>query len=245
MPADAQAATVRYGPDYAEEVTVADGTRLRFRLVRKDDKPRFERGLMHLSPHSQYLRFFTAKPRFTQAELAYLTEIDGWNHLAIGAVELDEEGREGEGVGVARFVRLADEPRVAEPAVAVIDAQQHKGIGRMLMRRLGEAARERGVEVFRSEFLAENKSMKELVEQLSPQARFTCDGPIVTAEFPLVAATPSDPPPAFEARIAEWLSLVARRWVRLSRRFQMWLDPERVHQAWLRASDRTRDESSR
>ena len=45
------------------------------------------------------------------------------------------------GVGVARFVRAADDPTVAEAAIAVSDEMQHKGLGRQLTLTLARAAR--------------------------------------------------------------------------------------------------------
>ena len=55
-------------------------------------------------------------------------------------------GRQSEGVGVARFARVADAPTVAEVAVLVVDAWQGPGVGRMLLGRLaarGARARHR------------------------------------------------------------------------------------------------------
>lgn len=213
---------------WVEDLTLATGERLRMRPLRPDDKQAIATGLARLSAQSQYLRFFTAKTRFTDAELRYLTEVDGWNHYAIGVARIDDDGNEGEGVAVARFVRLPDEPEVAEPAIAVIDDMQGRGLGRRLMERLVQAGRERGVTRFRTEFLAVNSSMKELLEGLSPDARFVGEGATVVGEFPLVP-----PEPGLESRrwpLYEWLRLSASRAVELRRWFEMIFDRE-----WLLA----------
>ena len=217
---------LRFDASWTEDVELSDGTRVRLRPVRPDDKGKIVEGLAHLSPESQYLRFFTSKPRLTDSELRYLTEVDGMNHFAIACGRLQADGSEGEGAAVARFVRLPDDPEVAEPAIVVLDDLQGRGLGRILMARLVEAARERGVKRFRSEFLAINKPMKELLATLSPAAQFTAEGPLVVAEFPL------DPPGELEKvrgwPIYEWLRLAAARAVEIRRSFGMLFDPDTV-----------------
>ena len=82
------------------------------------------------------------------------------------------EGSAAEGLGVARFARLADQPEVAEPAVTVVDHAQGKGLGSLLLTRLAAAARERGIERFACEFLAVNEPIRYLIEKLSRDACF-------------------------------------------------------------------------
>lgn len=217
---------MRFDAAWSEDVELGDGTRVRLRPLRPDDKDKIVEGIARLSPESQYLRFFTSKPRLTDSELRYLTEIDGIDHFAIGCALVTPAGSEGEGIAVARFVRLPDEPEVAEPAIVVVDGMQGKGLGRILMQHLVDAARERGVKRFRSEFLAINKPMKELLGTLSPAAQFTAEGSLVVAEFPL------DEPGALATvqrwPIYEWLRLAAARAVEVRRSFGMLFDPDTV-----------------
>lgn len=72
--------------------------------------------------------------------------MDGERHFAMGAI-----GPEGS-VGAARFIRLADDPDVAEFAVTIIDDMQRKGLGPVFYERLTAAARERGVKNLRASF---------------------------------------------------------------------------------------------
>jgi len=62
----------------------------------------------------------------TADELDYLTELDGVDHFALGALATDAEGQ-AQGVGVARFVRFGDETDSAEPTVAIVDEYQGRG----------------------------------------------------------------------------------------------------------------------
>src|SRR4051794_37465960 len=114
--------------------TLANGIQVWIRPIGPDDKAELQAGLRKLSLETIHKRFFSAKPRFSQAELRYLTEIDGVNHLALGAVSVHT----GHIVAVARAVRLADEPDAAEWAIVVADPLQGKGLGTRLAQLLAE-----------------------------------------------------------------------------------------------------------
>lgn len=178
----------RFDQDYREPVVLRDGTAATLRLLRAEDRVLLERGFEKLSERSRYYRFFTPKPRLSEAEARYLTDVDGEAHVALGASVATAEGGE-EGLGVARFIRLADEPDVAEAAVTVLDDAQGKGLGSLLLLRLIAAARERHVKSFRCWVLAENKEMLSLLHDLLPDAheRFENGEVLVDATLPEVA----------------------------------------------------------
>ena len=77
------------------------------------------------------------KARFTKAELRYLTEVDGHDHVALVA---ESERWPGTIVAVARYVRLDDDPDTAEAAIVVADMLQGLGLGTLLAERLAAAA---------------------------------------------------------------------------------------------------------
>lgn len=215
----AEGATARhFGVGYREEASLADGSRVVLRLVQPSDKEMFVRGLERLSEESRYLRFFTDKRRFTPAELVYLTEMDQERHFALGALRIGVDGRE-EGLGVARFVCFADEPDVAEAAVAVIDEMHGKGLGRLLFLRLVAAARERGVTRFRAEVLPENTAMRGLCRTLDPEAAERSDGESIVLTLTLPEVAPGEAPSAEVGRgpIYRLLRLVAERLVTIRR----------------------------
>src|SRR3712207_2324700 len=105
--------------------TAKDGSGIVFRHIRPDDKGRLATALGRLSPESRHRRFLMPKPRFSSAELRYLTEIDGFDHVAIVAVLADDPESI---VGVGRFVRLREEPDTAEAAIVVGDHFQGQGL---------------------------------------------------------------------------------------------------------------------
>ncbi|MEZ4267378.1 MAG: GNAT family N-acetyltransferase [Myxococcota bacterium] len=191
----AEPPTTTYDGDWREECVLPPLGRVRLRLIRASDKRLLVRALGKLSPESQYRRFLTAKARLTDAELRYLTEVDGVRHLAIGAARLDSRGREREGVGVARYIVLPGETEIAEAAVTIIDTAQGVGLGRLLLRRLADAARSHGVTHFRATVLATNLPMRRLLEDVAQGSIVVAqDGALVELDVPI------SPPPPDESR---------------------------------------------
>ena len=139
---------------------------LYFRHVTPEDKGRLADGLARLSPESRRRRFLMPKPRFSSSELRYLTEIDGFDHVAIVAVSMRDPDVF---YAVARFVRLRDDPDTAEAAIVVADALQGEGLGRELGRRLAAEARRRGVRRFTATLLGDNEPAQRLFASISAQ----------------------------------------------------------------------------
>src|SRR5262245_31036074 len=121
------------GPEYREQHELSDGSVVTLRHIRKEDAEELRRAFERLSPTSRYRRFFGGLHTLTDDMLRYLTDVDGTNHVAIVATHESPDLKTENGVGVARFVRLADEPEVAEAAVTVSDDMQRKGLGRKLL----------------------------------------------------------------------------------------------------------------
>src|SRR5437764_8435288 len=96
---------MRFTGDYSSTHRLADGTPVRLRLLRRADREKLVAAFDRLSPESRYRRFFTAMPRLPEKLLRRLFDIDGWNHVAIGAETMTADPAEAEGVGIARFIR--------------------------------------------------------------------------------------------------------------------------------------------
>jgi RimJ/RimL family protein N-acetyltransferase len=162
--------------------TLTDGTEIEFRHIRPDDKENLASALERLSPESRHKRFLAPKPRFNATELRYLTEIDGFDHVAILAVLADDPDAI---VGVGRFVRLRDLPDTAEVAIVVGDAYQGHGLGRELGRRLADEARERDVRRFTATLLGDNVAAHRLFHAISDRLEGRVEGGtrVLTAEI--------------------------------------------------------------
>ncbi len=200
----------QFDADWSEEATLRDGTRVVMRCVRPSDKALLERGFAHLSPSSRFRRFFAAKHHLTSKELRYLTEPDGEDHVAIGALRPHPAGNEG--LGVARFVRLVGEPEVAEAAGAVVDAYHGRGLGRLLLRRLISAAVEREVHWFRAMVLADNHAAFAMLRGLSPHLiEVERDDTSITVDVPLEAAQKPELWEELWKLVVDLLRLVAKQ----------------------------------
>ncbi|MBI1748557.1 MAG: GNAT family N-acetyltransferase [Acidobacteria bacterium] len=173
-----------FDTNYREDTVLADGTLVRLRLVRPSDKELIATGFKHLSPTSRYRRFLSAKTALSESELTYLTELDGTDHFALGAITTLSDGTE-KGLGLARFVRQTVDPFIAEPAITVIDEAQGKGLGRLLLLRLMAAAVERGLRCFRSDVLVPNEPMRALLRELVPEASVEPYEDIMRVDVPL------------------------------------------------------------
>jgi RimJ/RimL family protein N-acetyltransferase len=130
-------------------LSLLDGTTVFVRPIAPEDKPLLVAGLRRLSPETVYRRFMSPKTHFSEAELRYLTEVDGHDHIALVAV--NDQGL----IAVARCVRVSED--TADMAIVVGDPWQGLGLGRQLARLLAKAASEQGIERFAGSLLADNR----------------------------------------------------------------------------------------
>ncbi len=182
--AEAAAAAYDHGlarEDTGEYLMLRDGSEALVRPVRPEDKPLFVAGWSHLSDESVYRRFLQSRDGLSVDELAFFTEIDHVDHEAIGAIDPVT----GEGVGVARYVREHDRPHVAEAAVLVVDAWQHRGLGGKLLRRLCARATQHRIRRFSATLLATNDAMLTLFEGLGEVVVKRRDGPTIEIDVEL------------------------------------------------------------
>ena len=177
-------APYRINADYREEHVLLDGTKVTLRLIRPDDGEPLRQGFSRLSPTSRYRRFLTVMSELSDEMVRYLTEVDGVDHVAIVATTDSLDLKTEIGLGVARVIRLEGEPTVAEAAVTVSDEAQRKGIGRLLVRTVAEAALERGVRTIRAEVLATNAPMRRLLDEVGAVVR-SGDGTTLVFDIPL------------------------------------------------------------
>jgi predicted N-acetyltransferase YhbS len=214
--------------DYVERAVLRDGTPVLLRLLAPEDKELLRRGFERLSPESRYARFLGSKDSLSDDELRYLTEIDQETHFALGAIrEAGDDQGEPVGLGIARFIKLSDEPATAEAAIAVADEVHGRGLGKLLFLRLCAAAAERGIERFRCDVLGSNVGMAGLLAQIAPERSIEVGEGVMSIELALPNVTPthsvSDPSPhgamyrlfrAAAENAIEWTEAVRRFWRR-------------------------------
>jgi RimJ/RimL family protein N-acetyltransferase len=147
---------------------LSDGTTVTIRPIAAGDKQELQDGLHRLSDETVQRRFLAPKVRFTKAELRYLTEVDGHDHVAL---VVESERWPGTIVAVARYVRLSSDPDTAEAAIVVADALQGQGLGTLLAKRLAVAASVHGIRRFTAEMLGDNRPAQRLMELLTAELR--------------------------------------------------------------------------
>jgi hypothetical protein len=134
------------------------------RPIASADKALLQDGVGRLSPESAYGRFLTGKTRLTDRELAYLTEVDHVDHIALVVLDV----RDGDLVAVGRIVRDPERRDTAELAVVVADCRQRQGIGRELRDRLVATM---DVERVSGTMLATNRAALALMRGIGPIER--------------------------------------------------------------------------
>jgi GNAT superfamily N-acetyltransferase len=148
-------------------IFLRDGTPVRLRPILSQDKAEVVRAFERLSQQSRYQRFLSPVRELSPSLLAYLTDIDYIDHFAYGAFAVAQP--EPTLIGVARYIRLADEPQSAEVAIAVIDEYHRRGLGKQLLSALARTAIENGIGRFLGNSLWENRPMLGLLRQVNAQ----------------------------------------------------------------------------
>jgi GNAT superfamily N-acetyltransferase len=141
-----------------------------------------------MSWESRLRRFLTPKTRLTDRELSFFTQIDHVSHEALAAIDEDD----GAIIGVARYVRSADRPGIADVAVEVADDHQSIGVGTALVSRLAERGRANGIDYLSATTRWENRAARALAGRIGLRAGWSRGGEIVLE----MALRPERPAPA-------------------------------------------------
>jgi acetyltransferase len=162
---------------------MADGSEITVRPIRPEDEPLVLELFATFSERTIRLRYFSQVKRLTHESLIRLCHLDYDREMALAAVRRDAERRP-HFLGVSRY-HLDPVTQSAEYAVVVSDAAQGKGLGRHLMGRLIQVARERGIRRLFGPVLAENAAMLRLARELGFRERPTADPTVVMTELDL------------------------------------------------------------
>jgi len=152
-----------YPSDLISHWQLKDGTDVLVRPLKPEDAELEQRFVQGLLPETRYFRFMSALRELPPSLLAKLTQIDYDREIAlIATIQQNNETVE---IGVCRYATNPD-GHSCEFAIVIADAWQHSGVGRYLMTRLVEAARERGLSVMKGVFLASNERMLRFVQRM-------------------------------------------------------------------------------
>ncbi len=154
-------------PEY-REYALRDASRVLVRPIRPEDEDRLQEVLRRMSEQSRYYRFMSPVKRLSKQQLRYFTDLDQERHVAWIALDPSAPGLPA--LGVARYVRLETEPKIAEAAVAVVDSHHGRGLGTILLGLLATTAAGNGIRQFRAYVLAGNRAMLDLFRDLGAVA---------------------------------------------------------------------------
>jgi acetyltransferase len=160
-PGAARLAISPYPHELESRETLKDGAVLLLRPVRPEDEPVLRDLAEHMNPDDLRLRFFTPMKGLPHALAARLSQIDYDREMALVA----RRAEDGTALGVARFSADPDNRR-AEFAVALRSDWKGKGLGYLLMTRLLDIARRRGIAEIVGDVLHENEPMLTLAKSL-------------------------------------------------------------------------------
>jgi GNAT superfamily N-acetyltransferase len=146
-----------------------DGTSAQIRLLTLGDGDRLRRFHAGLSLESTRMRYFVSKPKLTDKDVAWLTDIDVVNRCALVAIEHDEI------IAVGRWMRPREGSDDAEVAFITADHQQGRGIGTLLLSMLIELAPEYGITAFTASVLFENHPMMHVFRECGYKISLTVD----------------------------------------------------------------------
>ena len=151
-----------YPKELEEKLTLPDGRTFFLRPVRPEDEPAFQRLFARLSPEDIRMRFFAPKKALTHPLAARLTQIDYDREMALVLAEAGVPGKS----EVYGAVHLSADPdgEKAEYAIMLRSDLVGLGLGPLLMRRIIDYARNRGIKEIFGDVLRENRPMLKVCE---------------------------------------------------------------------------------
>lgn len=154
---------IRPYPKHLEQLgELRDGTAIRIRPIRPEDEPALQRTFEHLTPEDVRMRFFSHMTALSHEAAARLTQIDYNREMAL--VGLDPENPQ----EIWGWVTVAADPEnhAAEYAVAIRSYLKGRGLGYLLMTRILDYAKTRGIQEVWGDVLADNRRMLSMAGDL-------------------------------------------------------------------------------
>ncbi len=166
-----------YPSELEEEIPLADERRLLLRPVVPEDEPAFQRAFAKLTPEEIRLRFFVPMRTISHEALARATQIDYDREMALVLTDPGIPGQT-EVYGVVRMSADPDNER-AEYAIIIGGEMTGQGLGMLLMRRIINYARNRGIKELFGDVLRDNRTMLKLCDILGFTRRNDAEEPSI------------------------------------------------------------------
>jgi len=155
-------------PNRAEHLQIhtqlQDGNPVCIRTIREDDRELMRVGIERMSQRSRYLRFFSGARTAPEWVIERLTDVDGHDHLAWGAIDMAKDDKPA--IGAVHAFRDEEDDDCAEFSVAVIDDYHGLGLGKLLTATILLDARDEAITEFAVSILADNQSALDFTRSL-------------------------------------------------------------------------------
>jgi acyl-CoA hydrolase/GNAT superfamily N-acetyltransferase len=163
-------------PIKLEETREIDDELVTIRPAKPVDERRIQEHFYTQDKDDIYSRFFQARTRFVRHDVESMFQIDYVKNLTL-LVVVGEFGF-GKVVAVGEYL-LDPAKNIAEIAFSVSKEWQGKGLGKILMKKLSEAARENGISGLMAYTLPRNQGMIKLFKSLPYKTKTVYDGEVV------------------------------------------------------------------
>lgn len=166
-----------YPKELEDLVRLRDGQLAQIRPIRPEDEPGYLRMVESLTLEERRMRFLHPVQEMPHHEAARLTQIDYDREMALVLASLDRsETGDQELYGSVRIIADSEGER-AEYAILVRSDMGGKGLGKMLMQRIIDYARSRGIREISGQVLSDNIPMLRVCERLGFTSRRDRDDP--------------------------------------------------------------------
>jgi len=177
-----------YPTQYVSRWKLNDGREVTIRPIRPEDEPLLAAFHGTLSDRTVYLRYFASlslSTRTTHERLLRICFGDYEREMVLVAEHHSPKTGLPGIVGVGRLNKLRGNTNEAEVAVLVADAFQSGGLGRELLRRTIDVARDEKLSRVCSEMLTDNLAMQKISKKLGFKLRSRLDSPSIRAVLDL------------------------------------------------------------
>ncbi len=141
-------------------VSLPDGGTAQLRPLKDGESTPLLEVFAGLSADSRASRYLTAMPRLPESFVRGLSATDGLVRVAWLASVDDRPA------GIARYVRMSEDPCAAEVAFEVVDEQQRRGLGAALLDTITTVAVANGLRRLQATVLPENRASLRLLSRL-------------------------------------------------------------------------------
>lgn len=162
-----------------EEILPGD-IKVLVRPARISDEEALSDLFYRLSDESTYKRFMHHTREQAHDEMVELADLDYEHNMALLVTRMENDCERI--IGMARY-DVDPATRMADVAFVVLDEQQNRGIGTLLMRRMVEIGKARGLAGFSSDVQAHNKRMMAIIQKSGEKVHSELRGNIYRVEL--------------------------------------------------------------